>query len=377
MKRNFFLGASGTLLAASGVPAMPNTTAQSVSEGLKPDTIEQFHKLETFLTFLRTRNATEYAISSPTGVDEARYVTIGGIDQWISIRGWDRNNPVLLFLHGGPGDPTYPWSFMYFAPWEKHFTIVQWDQRGAGRTLQKSGAGMASTITVERMVRDGIDLSEYLCKNLGKRKIILVGHSFGSILGLLMAKMKPELFEAYVGTGQVADTRMSYIVNYNELLKKARALSNHEAVQELLRAGPPPYSSGAGFRTQWKWSTVFEGANTFLAGNIGRTLVAPGGSVQDVNNDADGMVLSADQLVPQTQTYGRKDLGLEFSIPIFFIQGAEDFTTATSVARDYLDSLQAPHKAFVAIPTGGHFAVFIHSNEFLSSLLTLIGSSSP
>ena len=371
MRRNSFLGAAASLLAASGGTPMAQAIAQT-SQGSSPDTIDEFRKLESFLLFLRERNASQYTVPSSTGVDEASYVSIGGIDQWVSIRGWDRDNPVLLFLHGGPGDPTYPWSFMYFAPWEKHFTIVQWDQRGAGRTLRKTGDAVAPTITVDRMVLDGIELSEYLCKHLGKRKIIILGHSFGSVLGVLMARRNPDLFQAYVGTGQVADGARNYFVNYTELIGRAQALGNQQALEELRSAGPPPYASGAGFRMQWKWSTIFEGADKFLAGNIGRTLVAPGGSVQDLNNDANGMVLSADKLVPQTQNLGPKELGLEFSVPIFFIQGELDFTSATSLAREYMAALHAPRKEFIAIPDGGHFAVFIRSNEFLENLSKVI-----
>jgi pimeloyl-ACP methyl ester carboxylesterase len=370
MKRTRFLAGSTTLFAGSAIPALPNTTGQTSAQ--QPDGIDQYRKLDEFLSFLRTRNAKQYAITSPDGVDEARYVAIGGIDQWITIRGWDRANPVLLFLHGGPGDPTNPWSFMFFAPWEKQFTIVQWDQRGAGRTLQKSGPGIAPTIILDRMVRDGIELSEYLCTYLRKRSIVILGHSFGSVLGVLMARARPERFAAYVGTGQVGNASRNYFVAYDALVVKARALGNKQALDELESVGPPPYASGAGYRVQWKWSTIFEGADKFLAGNIGRTLVAPRGSAQDVVNDADGMVGSADRLVPQTQSLGPEELGLVFHIPIFFIQGAEDFTTATSLAKEYFDALAAPRKAFVTIPNGGHFAVFIHSDQFLAKLTPLI-----
>ncbi|MBC5803384.1 MAG: alpha/beta hydrolase [Candidatus Eremiobacteraeota bacterium] len=127
--------------------------------------VAEYQNFAAFLSFLRARNTRQYAISSPRGIDEAQFVSIGGIEQWITIRGWDRDNPVLLFLHGGPSDVTNPWSFALFAPWEKHFTLVQWDQRGAGRTLGKTGPTVAPTITVDRMVRDGIELSEYLRKD--------------------------------------------------------------------------------------------------------------------------------------------------------------------------------------------------------------------
>jgi len=333
----------------------------------------EYRKFDDLASFLRARNAQQYAISSPKGIDEAQFVKIGGIEQWITIRGWDRDNPVLLFLHGGPGDVTNPWAFALFAPWEKLFTVVQWDQRGAGRTLRKSGPTVAPTITVDRMVQDGIELSEYLRKHLGKDKIIIVGHSFGSIIGVQMARAKPDFFYAYVGTGQVADETRNYFVAYDELLKKARAVGNQQAFDELSRVGPPPYASGAGYGVQRRWANAFEGADQFLWGTIGLALVAPGNSVQDINDSADGQMLSGERLVPQTKSSGPKDLGLEFSIPMFFIEGAEDFTTPTALARNYFDSIKAPRKEFVTINSGGHFAVFMHSDQFLQELVKLVG----
>jgi len=335
----------------------------------------EYRKFDDLASFLRARNAQQYAISSPKGIDEAQFVTIGGIEQWITIRGWDRDNPVLLFLHGGPGDVTNPWTFAMFAPWTKHFTVVQWDQRGAGRTLRKTGPTVAPTITVERMVQDGIELSEYLRKHLDKNKIIIVGHSFGTLLGLGMVRARPELFYAYVGTGQVADETKNYYVAYDELLKKARAVGNQQAVEELSRVGPPPYSSQApdgGYGVQRKWANAFEGADQFLLGTIGLTLVAPGNSVRDINDSADGQMLSGERLVPQMKSRGPAELGLEFSVPMFVIQGAADFTTPTALARNYLDSMKAPRKEFVTINGGGHFAVFIHSDQFLQELVVRV-----
>jgi alpha-beta hydrolase superfamily lysophospholipase len=110
---------------------------------LAGDTPAQLNKLDEALSFLRARNAEQFAINTAKGIDEESYVSIGGVEQWVSIRGQDRANPVLLFLHGGPGDATSHWTFAVFAPWEAYFTVVQWDQRGAGRTLRKSGRAVA------------------------------------------------------------------------------------------------------------------------------------------------------------------------------------------------------------------------------------------
>ena len=348
------------------------TSTQAASQQNSKDSANtldaEYRKLEGLLSFLRARNAEEYAINKVKGIDEAGYVPIGGIEQWVTIRGQDRANPVLLFLHGGPGDVTNPWSFMIFAPWEEHFTVVQWDERGAGRTLKKSGPEVAPTITLDRMTQDGIELAEYLRKHVGKKKIILVAHSFGSVLGLRMVHLRPDLFYAYVGTGQVGDETRNYAAAYDALLKKAHATGNQQALDELKSVGPPPYTSGRGYQVQRKWSNRFEGANEFLYATLGFALVAPGGSVEDINDSGDGQILSADQLVPQTRSATMKDLGLEFSLPIFIFEGTEDFTTPTALAREFFQSIKAPRKEFVPIP-GGHFAVFMNSKEFLKELM--------
>lgn len=336
-----------------------------------PGVDSEYRKFENLLSFLRIRNEQQYAIDSAKGVDEAMYVPLGGIDQWVTIRGEDRQNPVLLFVHGGPGDVTNPWSFAYFAAWERRFTVVQWDQRGAGRTLRKTGPSVASTMTLDRMAQDGIELSEFLRKHLGKDRIVLVAHSFGSILALRMVQARPDLFYGYVGTGQVADETKNYSVAYAALLEKARATGNQQAVDELRRIGPPPYANGEGYQVQRKWSNRFEGADRFLPGTLGLTLVAPRGAVQDLYDSRDGQNLSGERLVSLTRSSTSKDLGLEFRVPIFFFQGTEDFTTPTALARQYLGAIKAPRKEFVPID-GGHFAVFMHSDQFLEQLVARV-----
>ncbi len=191
------------LCTALAVPVF----AQADAAQAQPDS-EEFQKLSAIMSFVRNRNAQDYAITAPNGIDEAKYVEIGGIEQWITIRGQDRSNPVLLFLHGGPGDATNPWGYAGFRSWLKQFTVVQWDQRGAGRTLGKTGPSLGPTITIERMVQDGIELTELLRKELKQDGLILVGHSWGSILGLLMVKSRPDLFHAFVGTGRRSGAKL-------------------------------------------------------------------------------------------------------------------------------------------------------------------------
>jgi pimeloyl-ACP methyl ester carboxylesterase len=350
------------ILAGDGRSASAGSDAGQVPPGA-PD----IQKIDAALAFVRERNRRDYAITSPNGIDEGKYVAIGGIEQWITIRGEDRNNPVLLFLHGGPGDATNPWGYAGFRLWLKHFTVVQWDQRGAGRTFGKNRSAPPQSITVNRLAQDGVELSQWLLKSLRKDKLVLVGHSWGSILGTFMVKAKPELFYAFVGTGQVADSTRTYAVAYDELLKKADA----RAIRELREVGPPPYADGRGYGVQRKWSNLFEGADSFIYSMLGLAMSAPGYTLRDVSDWFDGQGVSAERLVPETSALDAKALGGDFAVPVFVIQGAEDFTTPTSLANAFVNSIRAPVKAFVPIE-GGHFAVFMKPGAFLDQLVSRV-----
>src|SRR5688500_17553678 len=143
-----------------------------------------------------------YLNAAPTAIHEQGFVTIGGIEQWITIKGTNTDNPVVLFVHEGPGNAMSAYADSMYSGWENELTLVQWDQRGAGRTYGRSGAGIASTLTLERMTKDGIEVAEYLTRHLHEERIVLVGNSWGSLLGVNIVKKRPDLFHAYVGTAQ-------------------------------------------------------------------------------------------------------------------------------------------------------------------------------
>jgi pimeloyl-ACP methyl ester carboxylesterase len=148
------------------------------------------------------------------------YVRIGGIDQWIQIAGEDSESPVLLWLNGGPGGSTMPYEPAYSA-WERSFILVMWDQRGEGKTFDRNGESEASTMTLDRMTADGIELAELLKKRLHKPRIILLGHSWGSVLGVHMITQRPDLFSVYVGTAQVTHLNRQFEAAYLPLRARA------------------------------------------------------------------------------------------------------------------------------------------------------------
>ena len=352
------------LVLLVGLTALP---ASRSAQQLQTDAAE-LEKLNAVFASLRARNARDYVVTGANSVDEAKYVMLGGIEQWVTIRGENRDNPVLLVLHGGPGDATNPWGYAGFRSWLKTFTIVQWDQRGAGKTLGRNGPSLAPTITIERLTQDGVELAELLRRSLKKDKLVLLGHSWGSTLGVFMVKARPDLFYAFVGTGQVVDSARNYAVAYDQLLRKAKEVGNQRAVRELEEVGPPPYADGRGYAIQRRWSNLFEGADAFISSMFGQALVAPGYSLQDVNDWIEGQSMSGQRLIPQTSTLNPTKLAGEFAVPIVVIQGSEDFTTPTSLARSWVDSIKAPRKAFTLIE-GGHFAVFMKPQAFLNELV--------
>jgi len=310
------------------------------------------------------------AIHAPNGIDEGMYIKIRGIDQWVQIRGQDRNNSVLLCLHGGPGG-SWLAQTVVLLPWEKEFTVVQWDQRGTGKTLESTGPSVAATMSVDRMVQDGIEVSEFLRNHLHQEKIVLLGFSWGSLLGIHMVKQRPDLFYAYVGTGQVSDMPKAQQMSYAYVLEKARAANDTKTVRRMESIGPPPFDSmekiGLFFRALGKYECESDqnpGAGVFSA---------PQYSLRDIY-----YLMKGFSQVPTFRVYQEmlsadlRSLGQDFKIPIYFFQGAEDERTPAQLAKEYFEWINAPHKAFVLFDGAGHFAALSMPDRFLEELVTRV-----
>jgi pimeloyl-ACP methyl ester carboxylesterase len=298
--------------------------------------------------------------SAPPPIHEEMFVPIGGIDQWITINGDDRKNPVVLFLHGGPGAALSPVADARYEGWRKDFTLVQWDQRGAGRTYAKSGPSIEPTMTVERMTYDGIEVSEFLTKHLDKKKIILYGGSWGSILGIRMAHARPDLFYAYVGVAQLVNERKELSVSYARVLRMARAAGDQEAIGALTTLGPPPWHSIKQWPVFRKWEQAYQ-AKLVTASPPAPIRVSPEyQSPQDppyaVVDDFNFVHFWGLTLSGPLMDVDLPALGTDFAIPIFMIQGQEDLTAPPELTKAYFDSIQAPRKEFYLVPGTGHEA---------------------
>ncbi|WP_424950192.1 alpha/beta fold hydrolase [Deinococcus sp.] len=315
-------------------------------------------------------------VTAPNGIEELKAVQIGGIKQWISVRGNDRRNPVLLFIHGGPGSTEMPVSWLYQRPWEDSFTVVQWDQRGAGKTAAANpGSAVQKSISVDRMTQDGTELVAYLRQHYGKRKIFVMGHSWGTVIGLNIAKTHPDWLHAYIGMGQFIDGAENEALGYSFAVREAQATKNAQAIQELkaLAPYPGPLSTLTLPRivTQRKWVIYFggltAGRNNFDYDGNARTL-SPAYSAAELAGSAENEGATLVGLLPQLVGLDyRKVTRLE--CPTFIFAGRRDFETPSQIAATWFARLHAPSKKIVWFEHSAHMMQFEQPGRLLARLV--------
>lgn len=312
---------------------------------------------------------------SAAPIEEGYFATINGMEQWITIRGRDERNPILLFLHGGPG-AAQSGTAPLFAPWEETFTVVHWDQPMSGATYAKNIGKDVGALTVDRYTKDGIAVIEHVLKKLGAKKLVLMGASWGSQLGLTITDRRPDLIAAYVGTAQAVSGTRGLTIGHDLALEAARKRGDAAAVTALVRIGRPPYATFDDFLVHAQY--VNQPGPTEMAAltKVAPVLFAPPPSdatyVPRGLPAVDPMQLLMDALRPlwkEMFTFEATSLGLEWEIPMFCFQGELDITTPTVLAKEYFDAITAPTKEFAIIPGAGHATVF-----FADELLRLLNS---
>lgn len=292
-------------------------------------------------------------------IDEQGFVAINGIAQWVTIKGDDRRNPVILFLHGGPGNTMSPYADNIYGAWARDFTLVQWDQRGAGLTYGKNRPSDDTPLTVAQLRDDGLALAEHLLRRLGQRKLILMGGSWSSILGVEMAKARPGLFYAYVGSSHMVSYRDNPPATYAALLALTRAAGDTENTAKLEALGPPPWTDPHNFGIVRRIDRKYEALATDAAPGAWwhpAALYATPQALADYEAGEDYSYLQFVGLHGDGM-FSRVDLpalGTRFELPFFMIQGEQDLLTRPQLARRYFDSISAPQKGFVLLPRVGH-----------------------
>jgi pimeloyl-ACP methyl ester carboxylesterase len=307
--------------------------------------------------------------SASSRIGSESFVHLGGIDQWVTVHGEDQANPVIIVVHGGPAEAQWPLASEY-APWEKSFTVVQWDQRGAGRTFKRNGTGTPN-VNLEQITRDGIELIDYVRRITYKRKVILLGHSWGSIVAVKMAAARPDWVAVYVGTGQVASWSASVQAQFDYLLSYAREHGDHALQTELEEIGvPDPNNADQYFKfTRGFREAVFETDRQWLAALPAKAKSSPDVSADDFAALVGGMDFSGPLLLKDQISTNLTQSNASSAVPFFVIQGREDMFTPTSAAITYFDSVKAPYKKMIIIEHAGHFAFLTHSKQFVDALV--------
>ncbi|MDH6123477.1 alpha/beta hydrolase [Kitasatospora sp. GP82] len=321
----------------------------------------------------RSTNARRLRITTPNGIDESGFVRIGGIDQWVSVRGEDLRNPVILEIHGGPGA-----SNLVFIPctraWERHFTIVRWDMRGTGKTFAATGPAGQGEMSLDRLHRDALEVTEHVLTRLGVPKVLLVANSFGTVLGLRLARSHPELYSAYVGTDQNIIAAGRDRSAYHTLLGRLRKAGKHKELAAVTAMGPDATAWSAHQWAEYAKIVVTTDPLTFdtMKTVVVRSLwFSPLHTLRELRAYLKGMTFS-ERLGPQATAVDEWAEGTAFSLPFFVFQGDSDVLTPPEPARRFLDDVTAPVKDFALIRNASHFASFRHPDQFLDLMLTRV-----
>lgn len=314
-------------------------------------------------------------IVTPDGVEHMEKVRIGGIEQVISVRGTDRKNPVLIVLHGGPGYVSMPLSWWFGRGWEEYFTVIHWDQRAAGKThLLTDPVEVAPTITIEQMLKDAEEVVAWTRETLGKTKVFLLGHSWGSLLGLKLAERHPEWLHAYIGVGQLANGPESERRGWQFAIESARRDSNVDAVH-LLENLEPYAAEGQRISlediyAQRKWVEFYGGTIAYRKGNATESALAqlsPDYTDEESERVWEGNRFSSPFLLPDIVTTNLDVKKVD--CPLIMFLGRHDFNVNSDVAAEWFETVDAPEKHLVWFEHSAHMPMIEEPGKFFLSLV--------
>lgn len=314
-------------------------------------------------------------IVTPLGVDETIVKDLGGLPHVVNVRGKNRSNPILVFLHGGPGSTAMPVSWTFQQGWEDYFTVVHYDQRGAGRTLRLNGSASIQDRSIpEQFVADAIELIEHISARYSKEKVLLLGHSWGSVIGLSVAKQRPDLLHAYVGVGQFIDFKRNEAAGYDWTIGEARRRGNEEAIGELEALAPYPGEGPfkvSSLAVERKWNTRF-GGQIFGRQNgsvyFDAVRLSPLYDVHDREAMYKGMEASGQALFPALQQVSFDNVTTS-EVPVVMLLGSKDRVTSSALAQEWMRNLEAPVKETILFNNSAHFPMIEEPGRFLVALI--------
>jgi pimeloyl-ACP methyl ester carboxylesterase len=322
-------------------------------------------------------------ITTAHGISVLEAITLGGLPQWIFIRGTDQTNPVLLFLHGGPGAPLLGMSSSrkYDANLINHFTVVHWDQRGAGKSFNREIP--VESMTLDRFVEDCKELIDYLRNRFHADKVFLVGHSSGSVLGLKTAHRYPEKLHAYIGVAQIINEYAQQQLTYEFILEEAVKAGDASRQKAITAIGPPPYDSPKQFLEQAGHVVHYGGflrdksiTQYFKMGKVMfNFLTSPEYSlaegIRTFRNK--GLEFTINAMWEELKTVNLAAEIPSINVPIYFFEGKYDMTTPTAVVEQYFDALKAEKgKQMIMFEHSGHLPMIEEKERYEELLIAVL-----
>lgn len=299
------------------------------------------------------------------------FVLINGIDQFLFHLGTKIDNPVMLFLHGGPGSSESLFTEAFQHRWEDKYTVVHWDQRGAGKTLTKNPDKLP---TIELMLEDLLEVIRYLKKKYNKNKIILLGHSWGSVLGTLFIKSYPEEVAYYIGVGQVVCMVENEQIGYNKVKEVITQANDKKSMEKLESIGEYPGETiifDKVFLKKCKVVRKLQGKYQLDSesdfNSVKTILKSPIFKLSDIL--AFFNIAKANKQVHRyLGEFNLRAESPDYKIPIYYILGGNDWQVPYIIAQDYFTKIEAPRKMITIIPDAGHLTMMDQPDLFYEAL---------
>ncbi|WP_391120902.1 alpha/beta fold hydrolase [Psychrobacillus sp. L3] len=311
-------------------------------------------------------------IHKENSISELKPILLGGIEQWISIRGEDKKLPVLLFLHGGPGTSQMALIGDYQKELENHFVVVNWDQRGAGLSYTKQVT--KESMTIEQFLKDTIEITNYLRKEFQQDKIYIVGHSWGTILGLLAINEHPELYHHYFGVSQVLSMSKIEELSYRMILEKAKKHNHQKAIAQLTEMGKPPWTNLKHNRIHQKYLEIFKSGisrdGILLKTFVKKMFKSSEYTFFDMIRFIRGQYFSNKNLMEEVRSLDLSEMIRFVKVPITLMMGRYDLATPAEPTKIWFDRLQAGEKDWIWFERSAHSPLFEENQKFIDLVLS-------
>jgi len=335
----------------------------------------------------RMMNRGKRKIHLENGIHENQYIQIGGIGQYVRINGSDVNNPIVVFIHGGPGSPLNFLSYYYQPYLEEEYTFICLEQRGSGRTYYKNTGIIQEELSVELLLQDLDELVDYALKRFDKEKVIIMGQSWGTVLGSKYVLQNPEKVAAYIGVGQVINFLEGNIQSARLALIPAQKNEKNREVHTLNYILDDLEKSNSVLKFSFnKLLEMMQTTQRYLKNSAEMSdlrqlwigLVSPDFGWTDIkwflkiSNTSKLNGLQSSLIQYLYYEFDIRDLGNHYSVPIYFIQGESDCRTPTQMAADYMEDIQAPAKGLIIINGAGHTPFLDDRIQFRDAINTVL-----